>query len=111
VHKSLEKRWKKADQPVFLLAVIMNPYIRRDCFNRTSFIFDFPQLYEVFQTTYKRLYNIKDDANMPVGLRSAFRAYVHREGRWSDLRMSLDELRSEAESQVRPLVILMQYRT
>ncbi|KAL6302503.1 ribonuclease H-like domain-containing protein [Sparassis latifolia] len=33
---SLEKRWKKADQDVFILAVFFNPYTRGRCFDRAA---------------------------------------------------------------------------
>jgi hypothetical protein len=33
---SLEKRWAKADQEVFILAVFLNPYIRHCCFSHSA---------------------------------------------------------------------------
>ena len=33
---SLEERWAKADQDVFILAVFLNPYICSKCFSRAA---------------------------------------------------------------------------
>ena len=33
ITRSIEKRWKAADQPLFILAVIFNPYTRADAFH------------------------------------------------------------------------------
>jgi hypothetical protein len=96
VHASLEKRWAKADRPAFLFAAIFNPYIRRDCFNTRSFIFDFP-----LEETYMHLYNIKNSLDVPFDVRAGFLAYVRREGRWSDVRMGLAALQRKADALVR----------
>jgi hypothetical protein len=36
IHNSLEKRWKKVDQYIFILAVVLNPYIRKRAFRAGS---------------------------------------------------------------------------
>ena len=36
VYCSLETRWAKIDQDVFLMAVVLNPYLRRDRFNHSN---------------------------------------------------------------------------
>ena len=34
VRKSLDMRWQKSDQDVFIMAIVLNPYLRDRCFNR-----------------------------------------------------------------------------
>ncbi|KAH6866158.1 ribonuclease H-like domain-containing protein [Coprinopsis sp. MPI-PUGE-AT-0042] len=36
--KSLEKRWAAADQPILILSLVLNPYIRGRCFNTSGHI-------------------------------------------------------------------------
>jgi hypothetical protein len=65
-----------------------------------TFVGEFPELYSLFEATFKRICALKHNEDVPAGLRSAFRMYVRREGRWADIRMNLDSLRREAEVQV-----------
>ena len=36
IHESLEKRWKRTDQEVFILAVVLKPYLCRKCFRSNN---------------------------------------------------------------------------
>ncbi|KAL6298032.1 ribonuclease H-like domain-containing protein [Sparassis latifolia] len=51
---SLEKRWKKADQDVFILAIFLNPYIRGRCFNCAALTQS--ALFEMVKLTFMRVF-------------------------------------------------------
>ncbi|GBE87752.1 hypothetical protein SCP_1104290 [Sparassis crispa] len=51
---SLEKRWKKADQDVFILAIFLNPYIQGCCFNRA--VLTQSALFEMVKLTFMRVF-------------------------------------------------------
>lgn len=66
---SLEKRWKKADQDIFIVAVFLNPYIRAKLF-RQQFLTE-AQLYNIVERLYERLMCCKAD----LGFMGAFEDY------------------------------------
>ncbi|KIK82177.1 hypothetical protein PAXRUDRAFT_154392, partial [Paxillus rubicundulus Ve08.2h10] len=49
---SLEKRWAKADCPVFILAVVLNPFLQLSCFSPQSPYRKFSTLWALVQSTY-----------------------------------------------------------
>lgn len=56
IHSSLEKRWKKADQEVFILAILFNPYVRKKCFNRENPLFTEASLWGMVTRCYSRMF-------------------------------------------------------
>jgi hypothetical protein len=105
VHASLEKRWKAVDQPVYIMAVIMNPYIRMDAFNSRFPLKFHADLWSDFWALYQRVNNIKPGADgkapaPPPDLRRALGEYVRREGVFTDEKMDLDGRHRGAEQQV-----------
>ena len=83
VLKSLEKRWKKVDQDIFIVAVFLNPYIRAKLF-RQEFLME-AQLYNIVEWLYERLMRCKAD----LGFMDAFDDYKRSRGEFSDENMSL----------------------
>lgn len=63
---SLERRWKKADQGVSILAVFFNPFIRGYCFNREAL--GPLALLAIARRTYKRFYNVDTDNEFMKGI-------------------------------------------
>ena len=59
VLKSLEKRWKKVDQDIFIVAVFLNPYIQAKLF-RQEFLME-AQLYNIVERLYECLMRCKAD--------------------------------------------------
>ncbi|KAH7917936.1 hypothetical protein BV22DRAFT_1108476 [Leucogyrophana mollusca] len=56
IHASLEKRWGKADQDAFIMAIVVNPYIRNSIFNRKIEALTPHGLHPIAQRLYKRFY-------------------------------------------------------
>jgi hypothetical protein len=103
--ESLEKRWAKTDQILFVLAIVFNPWIRLDCFGDQVPIHHFPRLWTIFWSTYKRLFSLKPGPNgeepqPPPNLRSVLREYIERRGDWSNEAMGLESLKQAADAQV-----------
>ncbi|KAF8964938.1 hypothetical protein BDZ97DRAFT_2074991 [Flammula alnicola] len=69
VLKSLEKRWKKVDQDIFIVAVFLNPYIRAKLFKQ-QFLTE-AQLYNIVEQLYERLMRCTAD----LGFMDAFDDY------------------------------------
>ena len=100
--KSLEKHWKKADQDIFLLAVVLNPYLRVSCFSERSPYRNFPNVWHLFQKVFLRLYGIEPN----LEFRSTLQEYVSEIGGWSALDMGLDQYMEQAKREV---CALLQY--
>ncbi|KAF8956827.1 ribonuclease H-like domain-containing protein [Flammula alnicola] len=95
--KSLEKRWKKADQDIFIVAVFLNPFIRSDLFKRTALRES--ELYIIVERVYERLMRCK--ATIPF--LSAFEDYKRRQGEFSDEAMSLNMMKQKFADEGAPL--------
>jgi hypothetical protein len=93
---SLEKRWAKADQSVFILAVILNPYIRASAFSNTSPYRTFDKLWELVDITYIRFYGLHPNTEFRV----AFSHYIRGTGDWNDEKMGLAVLQAAADREV-----------
>ncbi|KIM61543.1 hypothetical protein SCLCIDRAFT_70236, partial [Scleroderma citrinum Foug A] len=91
--KSLEKRWKKADQDIFLLAVILNPYLRVSCFSERSPYRNFSNVWRLCQKVFLRLYATEPN----LEFRSTLQEYVSEIGGWSALDMGLDQYTEQAK--------------
>jgi hypothetical protein len=73
---SLERRWEKADQDAFILAVFFNPYIRCSLFSPENPDFCANGLYTIVRRVFERVFKKAPD----LGLFEAFMSYFH----WSD---------------------------
>lgn len=91
---SLEKRWSAADQDVFILAVLFNPYIRHQCFSRSAL--SHADLYDMAERVYKRVFQKDADVAFLVG----FTDYYNGEGEYSHERMKLDLLKEKYNNEV-----------
>ncbi|KAL1672232.1 ribonuclease H-like domain-containing protein [Schizophyllum commune] len=99
VHKSLEKRWKKIDQDIFILAVVFNPYIRTACFASESPFCRTGTIRQLVIKCYKRIFNTSNEPN--TEFRSALSDYLGKVGIWSDESMDLAGHKARARAQVR----------
>ncbi|KAK7689437.1 hypothetical protein QCA50_007229 [Cerrena zonata] len=89
---SLERRWAKIDQDVFLMAVVLNPYVRLDRFNRQNRNLTEAALWNVFRRVYVRMINEEPNHE----LSDTFTKYVHWIGEWSDTAMALQDISARA---------------
>ncbi|THU99524.1 hypothetical protein K435DRAFT_608724, partial [Dendrothele bispora CBS 962.96] len=92
IHNSLEKRWKKVDQDVFILAITFNPYLRKKAFKSGSPFRSTSKLFSLASQVFKRFYGRAPDSFF----RRAFSEYLSNTGMWSDERMSLEYFRNNA---------------
>ncbi|KAG6807852.1 hypothetical protein H0H92_006199 [Tricholoma furcatifolium] len=84
---SLEKRWANADRPIFLLAMILNPYICATFFAKESPYQTFVKLWALVSNTYKCLFRTDDEPDHDFC--TAFNCYLNQVGEWSDEAMGL----------------------
>jgi hypothetical protein len=96
IHASLEKRWARADQDAFILAVFFNPYIRADLFNRKIIQFTPAGIYGIVKRMYKRVFREDPDFD----LHSACMDYYKCREEFSDEAMHLEVLEVAANTKV-----------
>lgn len=104
VHLSLEKRWKKCDQRVFLLAVVLNPYLRTTCFHQNSPYRTMGKLWCMIRKVYKDMFSSEPN----LEFRRTFAQYLDRTGDWSDMEMDLVGWKASAVEAVRTLYLTLQ---
>lgn len=91
---SLQKRWAKADQDIFILAVFFNPYIRHNCFNLSALTR--AHMYDIAAQALKRIFDLKDD----LDFLQAFEDYFDSSREFSAQSMRLDMLKAMFEERV-----------
>jgi hypothetical protein len=94
--RSLEKRWSQADQPIFILSLILNPYLRQSCFARNSPFQQFVTVWEMAEKAYTRMFGKPP----PLAMRGEFAKYWSHEGVYSHARWGLEAARADALRQV-----------
>ncbi|KAF8576365.1 hypothetical protein K439DRAFT_665456 [Ramaria rubella] len=94
IQASLEKRWAKADQDIFILAVFFNPYIRASLFNPTIIQFTAAGIYGIIRRVFQRLYRKDSDYE----LHSAFMDYYKASAEFADDAMHLEVLEKAAKA-------------
>ncbi|THU88733.1 hypothetical protein K435DRAFT_556512, partial [Dendrothele bispora CBS 962.96] len=97
---SLEKRWKKADRDVFVLAIVFNPYIRKKAFNKSSRLSAVAGLRNIAVRTFKRFYQ---DEEPNLEFRSSFSDYLNEIGKWTNTEMDLNYFREQAAKENKPI--------
>ncbi|KAI1781894.1 hypothetical protein LXA43DRAFT_857686, partial [Ganoderma leucocontextum] len=90
VLESLERRWKAADQDVFILAIFLNPYIRHHVFNKHALTVG--QLIDMARYAFKRFFKVDATAAFTVGLID----YANGKSEFSASSMLLDDIRTQA---------------
>ncbi|KAF8844642.1 hypothetical protein BDN67DRAFT_666973 [Paxillus ammoniavirescens] len=68
---SIEKRWAKSDQQIFILALVLNPYIRASAFSRTSPYRMPDKLWDLARKAFLRFYGVEPN----MEFRAAFIQY------------------------------------
>lgn len=98
MHASLAKRWKAQDREIFVMAFILNPYIRLSCFPPDHPFTTFGIVWKMLVSIYKRMWHTTDVPD--TEFRNAFKNYFFSTGAFSDEAMSLEELLEDARSKV-----------
>ncbi|EJD34363.1 hypothetical protein AURDEDRAFT_76251 [Auricularia subglabra TFB-10046 SS5] len=83
--ESLERRWAKVDQDIFILAIILNPFIRTSCFADGS-PFRVPMLVvQLAEAAFQRFYDVTPCADF----RAQLIDYLTSRGSWTADAMGL----------------------
>ncbi|EUC55842.1 DUF659 family protein, partial [Rhizoctonia solani AG-3 Rhs1AP] len=64
VLESLERRWGKADQDPFILAVFLNPFIRGRLFSRENTLLNRSGVYGVVKRVFRRIFRKENDLEL-----------------------------------------------
>ncbi|KAJ7284775.1 ribonuclease H-like domain-containing protein [Mycena rebaudengoi] len=88
--KRLEKRWSDCDQPIFVLALILNPFEMLSCFGANAGL-NHLKCSKLIISMYRRMKSRPDNADPPVmrkekehELQQAFLQYLSRTGDFSE---------------------------
>lgn len=101
--KSLEKRWKKADQDIFVVAVFLNPFIRATLFKK-EFLTE-AQLYTIVERVYVHV--MRCSADEDLDFLQAFEDYKWSRGEFSDDSMSLLLMKKKFANAVRAFPVCL----
>ncbi|KAJ7814179.1 ribonuclease H-like domain-containing protein [Mycena leptocephala] len=111
----LEKRWKDCDQPLFLLALILNPFEKLSCFGPKANLNHFKCL-DLLVSMYKRMTSRPDNKDTPAQrkakedqLSTAFLWYLsgtHSFGDWE-----VDQVKFQERMGRDPIVAWVAFRT
>ena len=94
IQGSLEKQWAKADQDVFILAVFLNPYIRRQPFSCVALTH--ANIYEIAVQLLTRIFDQQPD----LEFLKAFEDYMNDTSDFSSQTMGLDMMKKLYDEQV-----------
>ncbi|EJD34657.1 hypothetical protein AURDEDRAFT_41180, partial [Auricularia subglabra TFB-10046 SS5] len=95
VLRSLEKRWAAADQDIFLLALVLNPYVRLSCFSLRSPFRTPGNICAMAEAAFTRFYGMEPGVEFGDELVS----YLTKKGTWSDERMKLKHRKEQAKAE------------
>lgn len=102
VLNSLEKRWKKADQEVFIAAVILNPFFRLEAFKSTQ-TFSISSISHLMHRLWLRFFGRAADSTLD---RDVDR-YCWRSDYFSDLESCAKSIKEMAASDVSDIHIAL----
>ncbi|KAJ2977735.1 hypothetical protein NUW54_g11382 [Trametes sanguinea] len=93
VLRSLEMRWGKADQDVFIAAVLLNPFLKVAPFHRVSQIFSTAAIYSLLERLWKRFYPALP---IPPSFYDTVTAYLRESGEFSGLSITREAMMNAA---------------
>ncbi|QRW17960.1 hAT family dimerization protein [Rhizoctonia solani] len=99
VLESLERRWGKADQDPFILAVFLNPFIRARLFSRKNTSLNRSALYGIVKRVFRRVFCKEND----LELYKAFLDYYNSRNEFHPDRWDYEEQRAMHERAGKPL--------
>lgn len=86
---SLERRWSKSDQYLFICAAFLNPLVATRLFNPKTI--SLIHLLDICSTLYKRVFRV---SSLPDGFAREFRDYGLRMGNFASEHWSIGSLGS-----------------
>lgn len=104
---SIERRWSKVDQEIFLAAIVLNPFYRREPFAPTL-PFNNASITALLSRVFKRV--MKMDT-IPITFYTELNNYLNLEGTFINLQLQLQIELNSAESMVVFLFILPNYQS
>jgi len=99
--KTLEKRWAKADQDIFILAIFFNPYIRHEIFSPSALAER--DLFEVVKHVFERVYNQKSD----IHLMTAYTDYRRKRSEFAFDKTELEDVAQMCSDSVCRFVVTL----
>ena len=93
---SIERRWKKTDQDVFIAGILLNPFHKAQPFCAAPFSTSV-SLYNLIHRLWSRFYS----ETPPAGLYIDFKAYINGTGDYLALRNFMNGMWQAAEKEVR----------
>jgi hypothetical protein len=100
---SIERRWGKTDQDVFVAGILLNPFHKARPFRAAPFS-TAAGLYNLIHRLWARFYYEQPPSDLYV----EFRAYIHGTGNFSMLENFMSGMRTSAEKEVRSRFLLSQ---
>ena len=101
---SLSKRWRAADQDIFILSMLLHPYIRGSCLSKSI---SRMTLFNIADRVFRRLFECEPDHSFM----GEFTDFCDGVGKFSDESMGLAMWKSKFESQVRSIDRLIELFT
>jgi len=95
---SLEKRWAAADQDVFILSLVLHPWIRGRCLSNGAGLSRM-DLFNMAERVFKRVF--KEDPDYFIFMKE-FMEFLSGTGRFSDEMMRLESLKANYAKEVSP---------
>jgi hypothetical protein len=95
--KTRTTRWRKADQDAFIMAVVLNPYLRNQCLNYEVAYLTAMGLSNIARQLYLRMFHVEA---APLEFFSAFHDYLDDRCEFSAERMQLKEFKAHHKAKV-----------
>jgi hypothetical protein len=90
---SINRRWMKSDQDMFIAAVILNPYLKTTPFKRSQIITN-ASIFGLLSRLWKRFYTTED---VPLELYKQLDEYLNNRGEFSELPVAVANIKMMAE--------------
>ncbi|KAH9884320.1 ribonuclease H-like domain-containing protein [Cubamyces lactineus] len=98
VTASLEKRWDKSDQDVFIAAVILNPFIRTQPFRQLPELFTPAAIYLLLERLWTRFY---PETSVPDDFYTSVKSYLSEDGQFATLSKTMTAVTNAAKAHIR----------
>jgi hypothetical protein len=104
IHESLERRWKNADQDLFISALLLNPFIRDKIFTGSRIELSRVGLYNIVKRVAERILRVTTDADF----HSALMDYLNNSTEFSQEYLQADLLKEFYDKQVSQKILIVQ---
>lgn len=101
--KSIEQRWEKADQDVFIAAVFLNPFLKTAPFRRNPRLISMGSIHNLFKRLWLRFYSTP----APEELYDDMQEYFECREAYDDLNATCMTMKATAASKVSIFLIYL----